>query len=198
MNIQPHWAWFLLSPLALVLGLVVFIVVVLSGLKGIEGARQTVPVPGSGIVTLEEAGSVTLYFEQSGASEATVPAGLDIQIVPAGGGAPLVLSDSRVNTNYSIGGVVGRNFAVVNIPAPGRYEVTTSLPDGVHPPRGATVAVSAGVGGQILGTALGGLAALGLGFLAAVIIPIIVAGKRNTSKKQQQAHLYQQQPYPPQ
>jgi hypothetical protein len=198
MNIQPHWAWFLLSPLVLFIGVVVFVIVATSSVTGLTGSKQDIAVPGTGYVTVEDAGWQTLFFEHTGGSSASVPYGLEVQVVRQGGGTPLEIRDPFGSANYTVGRTVGQSFASVNFPGPGVYQITTALPDGTHPPRDAAVVLNTGFGGKFVGTMLVGMAILMLSMLAAIIIPIVVAVKRSKSKQQQQMLYYQQQQaYPP-
>jgi hypothetical protein len=190
--LKPHWAWFLLAPLSAFAGVVGAIVFVVLGVADIANERQTIPVPGSGYVTIEQAGPVLISFEETGAAPARVPPGLFLSIRPESGSESLPLSTPRATYTYHFAGVAGRSFATANVPAPGLYRVSAALPPGESPPPGAAISVGRGPAGAMLGMVLGAFASAGGGVVLAIIVAIVVAVKRSNYRRRLTAGPYPQ------
>jgi hypothetical protein len=191
--IKPHWAWFFAGPVVLILGCVAAVVVMVMGTLNVSSDMQRVDVPGEGTVNIQEAGESTIFFEQPGVAQATIPEGLIVEVTPAAGGDPLpLISEGMSSFTYNNGNVAGRNYRSINFPAPGQYRVTASLP----PSSNARGQVAMGGNpGAALGMALGGFFGIGLlSFLTCIAIVIVVAVMRGKSAKR--IRVQQHQPLP--
>lgn len=196
-KVKPSLLWLLLVPFLMVGGVVAAFVVGIAGTLSIAEGMQRVPIGQTGKVTFEAAGETTVFFEQRGVMQASIPAGLKLEITPEAGGAPLKQSLSFGSFTYNANGVAGRNLANVNIPAPGRYIVTTTLPDGA-PPVDASVALAGDPGSKLATTLLAAFALGGGGFLLGIITLIVVLVKRSRHQKRiTQARYANFAPMPP-
>lgn len=190
--IKPHWAWFLAAPAVLMLGGVAAAAVLIFGTLSVSEGMQRVGVPGEGVVVIEEAGETTIFYEQNGVSQATIPEGLSVEVMPESGGASLPLSGAATRFTYANNDVAGRNFRNVTFPAPGRYRVVTSLPEG-STARGQ-IALGGNPGGALIGT-LGGFFGIGaLSFILCLTIVIVVAVKRSSYARRMREQQFQQMP----
>lgn len=196
-KVKPSLLWLLLIPFFMIGGVVAAFVVAIAGTLSIAEGMQRVPIGQTGKVTFEAAGETTVFFEQRGVMHSSIPAGLKLEITPEAGGAPLPQSRGMGNFTYNANGVAGRNWVNITVPAPGRYIVTTTLPDGA-PPVDASVAL-AGDPSTNLGITL--LVAFGLGgggFLLGIFTLIVVLVKRGRHQKRiTQAQYANFAPMPP-
>lgn len=191
-RIKPHWAWFFAGPVVLVLGCIAAVVVMVMGTLNVSSGMQRVNVPGEATVSIEEAGETTIFFEQTGVSQAQIPNGLVVEVTPAAGGDPLPMTTGTGSFTYNNGGTAGRNYRNVDIPTPGQYHVKTSLPPGENA-RGQVA--MGGSPGAALGMALGGFFGLGfLSFVLCMVIVLVVFVMRSKSAKRIREKQYQQMP----
>lgn len=194
MKIAPHWAWFLLGPVILMVGIIASVAMLVVGALSVGEGLERIPAPGSGVVSFEEAGSHTVFWEQRGVMQAQVPAGLAVVITPAAGGEPLSQS-SGMNFTYNNNNVAGRNFTRVEVPSPGEYKVDVTVPEGAA--GSGQVALGGNPAGRVLGAIFGSMAVGGISFVLCLVILIVVAVKRSKSAKAQMAQQYAQYSPPP-
>lgn len=180
-QIKPHWGWFLLGPVILVLGGVGASILMFAGIMSAGSDMQHVHVPGESVVHISEAGNKTLFYEQPNVTNATVPIGLDVQVTPAAGGAALPVGPAGTNFTYNNGSVAGRNFGSVNFPTAGDYKVKVKVPEGV--PADGNIALGGNPAGAVLGTIFGffgiGLAS----FVLCILVVVVVGVKRGKHRK---------------
>ena len=191
-TVKPHWAWFFVGPVILIVGCIAAVVVMVMGTLSVAEGMQRVGVPGEGVVTINEPGESTIFYEQSGVAQANIPDGLTVQVIPASGGDPLSLTSGVGSFTYNDGNTAGRNYKNVNFPSPGQYKVVTSLPPGST--TSGRVAMG-GSPGAALGVALGGFFGIGaLSFLLCIVSVIFVAVMRSKSARRLREQQYQQLP----
>jgi hypothetical protein len=179
--IKPHWAWFLAGPAVLVVGCVAAVVVLVVGSLSVAEGMQRVSVPGEATISIKEAGDTTIFYEQMGVSQATIPEGLTVIITPAGGGEPLELTQGRGRFTYADTQAAGRNFRNVSFPHAGEYHVVTSLPPGSS--AGGRVALGGSPGAALAGTLVGFFGIGIASFLLCVIIMLVVGLRRVSYRK---------------
>jgi hypothetical protein len=194
MKITPHWGWFFLGPIILMVGVIAASVMIAVGALSAGEGLERIPAPGSGVVRFEEAGTHTVFWEQRGVMQAQVPAGLAVVITPAAGGEPLSQSSGGMNFTYNNNNVAGRNFTTVEVPSPGEYKVDVTVPEGAA--GAGQVALGGNPAGRVLGTILGSMAVGGISFVLCLVILIVVAVRRSKSAKAQMAQQYAQYPHP--
>ncbi|MEZ5991645.1 MAG: hypothetical protein R3E76_04770 [Planctomycetota bacterium] len=186
-RIKPHWGWFFLGPAILVLGGVGAFELMVAGILSAGSDMQHVPVPGEGVVHINEAGDMTLFYEQFKVASATVPVGLNVQIRPVGGSATLPVG-STTSFTYSNGRLAGRSIGAVNFPEAGDYKVKVSVPEGV--PADGNVALGGNPAGAILGTIFGFIGIGFASFVLCILVLVVVGVKRGKHRKRilQQQH----------
>ncbi len=194
-TVRPHWGWFLLAPAFVFAGVGVCIVLVIAVVGVSDDNRHRVGVPGDGVFQFTEAGSQSIFFEQSGTSSAQAPGGLVVHITPEQGGGSLAVNPPGGNFRYSSGGTAGVGIGSVEIPAPGHYRIRTESQ--AQPPMGAAVVVGRNPVPGILGAVFGSIAAIGAGFIAALVVVIVVAVKRSNYRRRMNLPQHVPGPYPP-
>jgi len=173
--VRPHWGWFLLGPVILILGGIAALVLFIGGLTSITEGMQRVDIPGRAEVHVEEPGAQPLFFEERGVSQASAPQGLEVRILPAGGGAPVPIDAGFGNVTYNVNGVAGRKWGEADFPAAGTYEITTNVHLGT---KQGQLAVGGNLGEKIA-VSLAGLFGFGFGsFLLCAIVMLVVLVKR--------------------
>jgi hypothetical protein len=147
-----------------------------SGLGGSENSLVRTIVPGSTVLTLNEPGSYTVFYEMKSVIDGRVfspqdISGLRVGITSEVSGAKIPLARSSIKAHYSFPGHRGVSILSFEITQPGRYRLDTAYPDNRTEPQ-AVLAIGNGFVGQLLGTLLGafGLALLGCGGAVVLVI----------------------------
>lgn len=180
-KVSPHWGWFLLAPVFLVVGVVAFVVIVFSGALGVAEGMQHVSVPGEGTVTFDEPGEYTIFYEQRGVMQAEIPTGLRVEVTPVGGEKPLQHIIPGGKFTYKNNDVAGRNFGRIDVPGAGEYRVRTSVSEGVA--TSGRVALGGDPSGKLLGAVFGSMGALVGGVVLALVHVIVIAVLRAKNRK---------------
>ncbi len=194
---KPSLIWLLLVPVLMIGGVVGAVVITIAGTMSIAEGMQRVPAGQSGTVTFDTAGETSVFIEQRGVMQASVPDGLKFTITPEAGGEPLPHTYPSGNFTYNANGVAGRNWLTVNIPSPGRYTVTTTH-EGGPAPANTSIALAGNPGEKLAATLLGAFGLGGGGFVLGLVALIWILVARSRSQKRiMQARYAQMPPMPP-
>jgi hypothetical protein len=94
-------------------------------------AYGKLPIPGELTVTLP-AGTARIYVQEHGYfgrnESARIPAGIQVSVQPAGGGAPLTLTSNTHASATVVGHESWNTFAAFDVPTAGAYRVTVLDP----------------------------------------------------------------------
>jgi hypothetical protein len=125
---------------ALCWGIPLFVGVILAGAWVFSGgffapghdAYGKLPIPGELTVTLP-AGPARIYVQEHGYfgrnESASIPKGIQVSVLPAGGGAPLALTSNTHASATVVGHESWNTFATLTVPAAGSYRVTVLDPE---------------------------------------------------------------------
>lgn len=140
---------------------------------------ERVSMPGSGTVEITGTGGFTLYHEFSGAS-GEFGRSSALQVTMAGpDGQPVDLELYTGNVNYDYGGHEGVALFSFQVDEPGQYTVVGEGDSG-------QVAIGRGIGRGLVGGILFGLFVGFAGFVAGVIIIIVVGVRRGRDRRSRQ------------
>jgi hypothetical protein len=128
----PAWWWYVvagvLGATSIIVGVLTLVSTVFQALGRVDDFPR-VPVPGTTEVSLDRAGSYTIYYEAPGVSsfddepaETSVPS-MRVTVRPGTGGDALPLRRYRGSFDYSVSGHEGVALFTFGAPAPGTYEV---------------------------------------------------------------------------
>lgn len=134
--------------------------------------------PGSATVTLDEAGSWTLYAESQGAKPNRSGFDACVVAVTAPDGTAATVSAMGVTTEtYDVGSRHGVAIRRVAIPAPGSYTVAVDWPAG-QPGPPFRAAMHRGLMGGVLGGVFGACGIVALSLLLAVVVAVVTFVRR--------------------
>jgi hypothetical protein len=141
-----------------------------------------VVMPGSIVVTLDAPGTYTIYHEADSVVDGklySAPniAGLSVTVTGDGTGAQIPVAVPSMSSSYSVGGHSGKSVLAFEITAPGRYLLSGRYANGRSEPQ-TVLAVSRGFLGRLLGTIFGAIGAVGLGFIAALVLVLTTYFRR--------------------
>jgi hypothetical protein len=160
-----------------------------SGLSGSDNSLIRTIVPGSTVLTLNEPGSYTIFYEMESVIDGRVFSpqditGLRVGITSEDSGVKIPLKRTLTKARYSFPGHQGISILSFDIAQPGRYRLDTAYPDNRSEPQ-AVLAVGDGFVGQLLGTMFGafGLGLLGCGGALALVSRSSVGGARERSNR---------------
>lgn len=188
-QVKPGKGWFLVGALAIVAGIIAFVVIFVLGLKRLSDevdrfARFRVPKEGIvATVTLSRAGTYTLYYEYPNGAPAereALPQDLAITVTNKDGNTPVQVTRGGTEVSFSVSGKrAGKSAGRFSVDAPGRFDIQVTGGSAVAP---YDVAVGKGVVGKF-GTTV--LLALGIGALLGLfgVITLIVTGMRRGRSK---------------
>lgn len=161
-----------------------------SGLSGSDNSLVRTIVPGSTVLTLNEPGSYTIFYEMESVIDGRVFSpqditGLRVGITSETSGAKIPLRRTLTKARYSFPGRQGISILSFDIAQPGRYRLDTTYPDNRTQPQ-AVLAVGNGFVGQLLGTIFGafGLGLLGCGGALALVIVTLISRRRLREEQQ--------------
>jgi len=188
-KVKPGKVWFLIGALAILAGIIAFVVILVGGLKRVSDevdrfARFRVPKEGVvATVTLSRSGTYTLYYEyptSASSARQEVPSDLAVQITTKPDGKVIPVTKGAASASFSFSGKhAGRSAGQFTAPAPGRYDIQVTGGTEVAP---YDVAVGKGLVTKIGGTVL---LAVGLGGLLGLfgLVTLIVTGVRRGRSK---------------
>ena len=167
-------AWYAVAALLFVVGMAGLGWVVWSGLSGIGDLIVRFVVPGSGELTLAEAGMYTIFHEEESVIDGrvyNVPTidGLTVTVTEEADGATVPVRSPGVHMTYTIGGHSGVSVFAFEAVRPGRYRLTGAYDGGRTAPR-TVLAVDLGFFRWLWRLLLMGILSIVLGALAAPAI----------------------------
>jgi hypothetical protein len=158
-------------------------------------------VPGSGDITLSQAGKYTVFYEYRSMVDNRIYStgeeipGIQVNLVSKDTGAEIPLSAASVNTTYTIGGRSGIALFDFGIDQPGVYELSASYPASVQGQQRPEIILAVFHGssleelfGSIMGTVGGVLAIAFVPFAVGIAIIVITFLKRRRAGASTQQH----------
>src|SRR5919198_3412367 len=146
--------------------------------RQVEGF-QRVTIPGQAEVSFAEPGGYTIYFEGVGAAEqATIPS-LSVSLTSVGSGQEVSIRDYRGSATYNIAGHSGRALGTFRIEQARRVLLRA---EGGFQGGQANVAVGPSVGPAISRTVILTVPGTLILLLAAAVLAVVVAVRRNRAR----------------
>jgi hypothetical protein len=188
-KVSPSRWLYGLAALIVVVGIVLFIVVIVSTISDIGKSLTHVVVPGSHDITLEKPGAYIVFYEYRSvvdgrlfSTNESLP-GLHCTLVNVQNSDEIVLRPAAVDANYSVGGRAGFAVFEFTIDQPGTYELYARYDEGQEGPD-IVLAIGTSVTTKVVGSIFGGFAILFGSFVIALVLAIVTFVKRHKSAKQ--------------
>lgn len=162
-EIRPGRWLYGLAAVIFVAGWGLFALILWKSLSGIGEGLQQVVVPGTAELNLPKAGKYTVFHEYKSVVASRIYSmsqdisGLECSLRNKATGAPVELTRSLANSNYSMGGRSGVSFLDFHIEQPGTYVLSAEYAAGAEGPE-VVLAVGQGIGLRIVVGVLGSLA----------------------------------------
>ncbi|KNY29616.1 hypothetical protein [Pseudobacteroides cellulosolvens] len=188
--IRPGKVFYLISGAVFIIGIILFVVLLLTGITSTVNRLDTrIVVPGTNTIELKETGKYSIYFEYRSVLDGKVYetesiVGLMCSLKNTETGESVNLSNSIANSNYSISGRQGKSIFDFDIDKPGKYEFKAWYKS----ERGeeAVLAIGKGFGGSLVRTILLCIGALIISLGASITIFVVTLVRRNRAKKSMQ------------
>ncbi len=185
--IRPGKIFYLVSGAVFVIGIILFVVLLLTGITStVNRLDNRIVVPGTQTIELKETGKYSIYFEYRSVLDGKVYetesiVGLMCSLKNTETGESINLSNSIVNSNYSISGRQGKSIFDFDIDKPGKYEFKAWYKS----ERGeeAVLAIGKGFSGSLFRTILLCIGVLIISLGASVTIFVVTLVRRNRAKK---------------
>lgn len=185
--IKPGKVFYLVSGAVFVIGIILFVVLLLTGITSSVNRLDTrIVVPGTQTIELKETGKYSIYFEYRSVLDGKVYetesiVGLMCSLKNTETGQSVNLSNSIINSNYSISGRQGKSIFDFDINKPGKYEFKAWYKS----ERGeeAVLAIGKGFGGSLVRTILLCIGVLIISLGASIAIFVVTLVRRNRAKK---------------
>ena len=185
--IKPGKGVYLVSGAVFVIGIILFVVLLLTGITStVSRLDNRIVVPGTQTIELKETGKYSIYFEYRSVLDGKVYetesiVGLMCSLKNTETGESINLSNSIVNSNYSISGRQGKSIFDFDIDKPGKYEFKAWYKS----ERGeeAVLAIGKGFSGSLFRTILLSIGVLIISLGASVTIFVVTLVRRNRAKK---------------
>jgi len=179
---MPSRWWYAVAVAVLVLGLAGMGWTLWSGLSGIGDLIVRFVVPGSGEVTLSEAGTYTIFHESESVIDGrvyTAPAvsGLSVTVTEEASGTAVPVRTPGMHSTYTFGGHSGTSIFAFDAPRPGIYRIAGAYDGGRSEPK-TVLAVDRGFFCRLWRTLFFGIASVLVGAVAAPAIGFTVYFKR--------------------
>ncbi|WP_280267699.1 hypothetical protein [Nocardia wallacei] len=178
-RVTPSGRWYAFAGALAAIGIVAAVAIGVLGFVRMSDRVdnfQRVEIPGSADVRITETGGYTVYFEYPSASSQVPEGSVNVQLADPDG-APVSLRDYDSELTYAFGGHEGRAGFSFDAARPGTYHLVTQGDSAV------TAAVGRGIGTSMVTTILLAFGVAGAGVLAGLIMLIVVAIKRGSSKR---------------
>ena len=188
-KLRPSAAWYWVAGAIGVLGAIAASIMVVSSVvvtvNRVEDF-QRVAVPGSGVITLDDTGGYTVYYEEPGIGVGFVPP-LRVEIIEVATGDQLSLRPYDADADYTFGGHEGVAVFTFSIDRPGNYEVVAG---GGHfafeDVAFGEVAIGRSIFRRLFVGVSGGVVVGLVAVLATVLIAVITGVHRNDDRRRQQ------------
>jgi hypothetical protein len=177
--VRPPLWWFGVAggiAIAGIVGAIVLFVMAVVRLTDAVDDLTRVDVPGSAQVTIDEAGSYSIYHEHDidERDEFFFPSP-DVTLTDPSGN-DVFLEPYETDVTYDVEGRSGEGLYTFDADQAGTYEVETSGESG-------TIAVGRGVGRNLVGSIVGGFAVGGAGVVAGGLLAIVVGVRRSRNRR---------------
>lgn len=187
---EPRLSWFyyLFAPLAMLLAIGSFVVLLFGGLKSVDRSLTRVIVPGKTRVHLEKPGWYTVFYEYRSEVDGRLfdtgeqaPA-MQCNLARANIGAKVVLQRPATNANYRMNRFAGYSVLGFQADAAGECDFSCDFQPGISGEQ-VVLAIGTGVTAQIFKMVISGLAVLLFGVCATGLIIAGVYRERNPRKR---------------
>jgi hypothetical protein len=139
-QLQPgKWLYGLAGLVALV-GLLGFVWILMSSLKGIETSLPQFIMPGTAELSLSQPGTYTIFYEPTSvvggrvfSTEEKLP-GISCAVTSRTAGKNLELGPPEMSGTYTLGGRSGRSVLEFTVVNPGEFQFTCDYQDGAKQP----------------------------------------------------------------
>jgi len=191
-NIKPSRWYYALAVIVFIIGSALFAWLLFKNLSGLTDRLMQVIVPGTAVITLNEPGKYTIFYEYQSVvgnrvySTGQNLSGLECALISKATGSPVPLSRSSTNSTYSVGGRSGVSVLDFTVKEPGTYEFSAWYSEGQEGPQ-IVLAIGHGFTGKLLKIILGGLAILFVSIAIGVVIAVVTFSKRRKAKGQVQS-----------
>lgn len=180
----PGRIWYVVAVAIFVSGFIAMGGFMMPRLFALEGELIQVVVPGEAELTLDNAGTYTIFRENPSVVNgemfsAPLPTGLRVSVTSAQTGEALVLTTST-SSSYSFGSRVGVSMFAFEVKEPGRYRLAARYSDGRSEPR-TVIAVAHGFLSKLMTMILVSLTMAFGGAAIGVIIAVVVWRRRKAA-----------------
>ncbi len=127
---KPGRIWYLFSAVIALSGIILFVILLFSGLNNMKTGLIQMIMPGNHDVNFGKAGKYTIFYEHRSVIDnqvfATVESlsGFQVFVVDKQYRQPVAVRPAAVSSNYSIGGRSGYAVFEFEVTHPGRYEIS--------------------------------------------------------------------------
>ncbi|MEJ7583495.1 MAG: hypothetical protein WKF43_05255 [Acidimicrobiales bacterium] len=185
-KITPSAILYLVPLLAFVVGGVVGVVLIVSGVRAYSDTIDNfgrVPLNGEGVVTFSKSGKFTAFIERPGIDSTGIfiPT-VSLEMTKVGGGPSVVFSEYSGSGSYDAGGHEGVALKTFRIDEPGDYRLVTDAEEFSGGQEPGEVAVGRSPFGKLGRGILSGVLVGIASFLFAVIFVIVLLVKRGGAK----------------
>ncbi|OGC41233.1 hypothetical protein A2Y85_02170 [candidate division WOR-3 bacterium RBG_13_43_14] len=185
---KPGRIWYLVAAIVAVSGIILFVVLLFSGLKNMNKGMTQMVMPGNHDITLEKDGKYTVFYEHRSVIDNQVfvtsenLSGFQVFVVDKQNQKPVAVIPTTVSSNYTMGGRAGFAIFEFEIAHPGRYEISGWYAAQEPGPR-IVLAVGQGFVGRLVGTILFSIAILMLSIVIAIAVTVFTLIKRYQAGK---------------
>lgn len=185
-SIKPSKSLYAVSGLIFIVGVILFVVVLMTGIiSSIECINTQVVIPNSQNIELKEPGEYSIYFEHKSVIDGKIfdtsnINGLVCKLKNIETGEYVKLKNSSSNSSYSIKGREGRSIFNFTIDKAGIYEIDASYESGEG--EEAVLAIGKGFGATLVRTILVCFGILFLFISGAIILFVYTLTNRKRNK----------------
>jgi hypothetical protein len=171
--------WFVVAGVIALASFVAAGVYLMPRLATIDQGTIRVVVPGNVVIALDKPGHYTIFHERRSLVDGRYydsrsVDGLSVTLSAEAGGAPVVLAQPTLSSQYEMGSRQGVSFLEFNIGQPGRYRLSANLANGAAEPK-VVLAFSQGFMPGMFGLILTtlGIVFIGLGLAGLLVLLVI-------------------------
>lgn len=191
--VKPSKWFYGLAALVMVMGIVLFVVVIFSGIASMSKGLNQIVVPGKDTMHFEKAGSYTIFYEYVSTYNNRVYAteenlsGLECSVINKTSHEHVALLPPKTASNYSFGGRSGRSIFIFTVEQPGSYEINAYYAEGYSGPE-VVLAIGSDVTMRLVGTIFGAIAIIFGSIILSAVIAIITFVKRRKARLLNENH----------
>ena len=185
---KPGRIWYLISAIIAVSGIILFVILLFSGLNSMKKGMIQMVMPGNHDINLERAGKYNIFYEHRSVIENKIYitsenlSGFQVFVVDKQGQKPITVIPATVSSAYSLGSRSGYAIFEFEITRPGRYEISGWYSAQEPGPR-IVLTLGQGFVGRLIGTILLSIAVLMLSIVIAIAITVYTLIKRYSAAK---------------